>query len=161
MKHLLTFLAFSSLTLTYGQAYSGKGDQKFQLGANLQDHASGIVTTYDHGLGENISLGIGATYLLSVDGDASEFEDEFDLRARFNANIANVIGIEEKLDIYPGLNLGLRNFGGHLGARYFFTKGFGLFSEFSFPIKSYDGNPEGYQKLNNQAVFYVGASFNL
>lgn len=161
MKQFLTFLAFSTLAVSYGQTFSGKGDQKFQIGANLQNHATGIVTTYDRGLGENISFGVSATYLMDVDGGSSDFQDEFDLRARFNANIANVIGIEEKFDIYPGLNLGLRNFGGHLGARYFFTKGFGLFSEISFPISSYGGKPVGYDKLNNQAVFYVGASFNL
>lgn len=161
MKQLLTFLALSSLTLTYGQAFSGKGDRKFQVGANLQDHAAGIVSSFDYGVGENISLGISATYLTGVDGDGADFEDEADLRARFNANIANVFGIEEKFDIYPGLNIGTRNFGGHVGARYFFTKGFGLFSEVSFPISSYVGKPEGYEKLNNQAVFYVGASFNL
>jgi hypothetical protein len=28
-----------------------------------------------------------------------------------------------------GLNLGLHNFGAHLGFRYFFTDGFGLFGE--------------------------------
>jgi hypothetical protein len=30
------------------------------------------------------------------------------------------------MDIYPGLDLGLKNFGAHLGF-YFFTEGFGLF----------------------------------
>jgi hypothetical protein len=27
------------------------------------------------------------------------------------------------MDVYPGLNLGLHNFGAHLGFRYFFTDG--------------------------------------
>jgi hypothetical protein len=32
------------------------------------------------------------------------------------------------------LDLGLHNFGAHLGFRYFFTEGFGLFGEAGVPI---------------------------
>lgn len=65
------------------------------------------------------------------------------------------------MDIYPGLDLGLRNFGAHAGIRYFFSEGFGLFSEVGIPIASYKNNPVGYDKLNNQFQFNIGASFNL
>ena len=60
--------------------------------------------------------------------------------------------------MYPGLNLGLKNFGAHLGARYFFTEGFGLFTEFGIPLAKYNKNDNDY---NNQFVFNFGASFNL
>ena len=41
------------------------GDQKFQIGANLQNNASGIVAFYEYGLGENISIGATSVYLLA------------------------------------------------------------------------------------------------
>ena len=90
-----------------------------------------------------------------------DFVDRFDLKARFSANIGNVIGLPKNMDIYPGLNLGLRNFGGHTGFRYFFTEGFGVFCETGFPIAKYDQNIYGFDKLNNQFTFTLGASFNL
>jgi hypothetical protein len=65
------------------------------------------------------------------------------------------------MDIYPGLNLGLRNFGAHLGLRYFFTEGFGIFTEAGIPIASYKTDAIGFDKLNNQFTFNIGASFNL
>ncbi|MBP6557983.1 MAG: hypothetical protein KA213_06420, partial [Flavobacterium sp.] len=64
-------------------------------------------------------------------------------------------------DVYPGLNLGLRNFGAHVGFRYFFTEGFGVYAEGGIPLAKYDTNAEGFEKYNNQFVFNIGASFNL
>jgi hypothetical protein len=55
----------------------------------------------------------------------------------------------------------LHNFGAHLGFRYFFTEGFGLFGEAVVPIAKYDKNITGFDHLNNQFVFNIGASFNL
>lgn len=165
MKKLFTFGLILSGFLANAQAYSGKGDQKFQVGANIQDHGTGIVLFYDHGIGENMSVGVQTGYLLGVDEPAgfsgAKFEDRFDLKARFNANLGSVIGLPSNFDVYPGLNLGLRNFGGHAGVRYFFSEGFGLFSEVGFPIAKYDNNVVGYEKLNNQFQFNIGACFNL
>jgi hypothetical protein len=87
--------------------------------------------------------------------------DRFDAKARFNANIGNVLKLDPKMDIYPGLDLGLRNFGAHLGFRYFFTDGFGVYSEAGIPLAKYDSNITGFDHLNNQFVFNIGASFNL
>lgn len=161
MKKIFTLGLLLSAFFANAQAFSGKGDNKFQVGANFQDHATGIMATYDYGIGENMSIGFYTTYLLGVDGDGSKFEDEFDLKARFNANIGNVIGLPENIDVYPGLNLGLRNFGAHLGGRYFFTNGFGVFTEIAAPIAKYDSDVFGYERLNNQFTFSLGASFNL
>jgi len=69
--------------------------------------------------------------------------------------------LDPKMDVYPGLDLGLKNFGAHLGFRYFFTEGFGLFGEAGVPIAKYDKNVNGFDHLNNQFVFNIGASFNL
>lgn len=169
MKKIILLCTVLTFGLTNAQVFTGKGDMKFQVGANIQSNATGIQVSADRGIGENMSVGLVATYLLSytelkVNGvaiDKPEFVDRADFRARFNANIANVMGLEDNLDIYPGLSLGLRNFGGHLGTRYFFTDGFGVFGEAGFPIASYDNDPIEYQKLNNQFTFTLGVTFNL
>lgn len=163
MKKLF-FIVVLFTTFTQAQVFTGKGDQKFQIGANFQEHGNGITGTFDHGLGKNFSIGGVATYLLGVEeiaGDKPNFEDRFDLKGRFSAHIADVFDIEEKFDFYPGLDLGLKNFGAHLGARYFFTEGIGIYSEIQFPIAQYDTDVVGFENYNNQFNFSIGASFNL
>ena len=49
--------------MTNAQAFKGKGDTKFQVGLNLQDGGSGITSTVDFGLGENMSFGFGNLYI--------------------------------------------------------------------------------------------------
>ncbi|MDP5139169.1 MAG: hypothetical protein NWP83_01715, partial [Spirosomaceae bacterium] len=83
-------------------------------------------------------------------------------KGRFNAHLGSVIGIDDNFDLYPGLSLSLKNFGGHVGARYFFSEGFGVFTEAVFPIAKYDTNdlkPADY--IHNQFVVNVGAVFSL
>ena len=90
-----------------------------------------------------MSYGFVASYLLSVEkpgGIKPDFADRTDVKARFNANLGNVFGFDKQMDIYPGLHLGTRNFGAHLGFRYFFTDGFGVFAEGSAPLARYDSN---------------------
>lgn len=172
MKKIITILAILTVSLVNAQAYKGKGDTKFQVGLSLQNGGTGINSTLDFGIGENMSFGFSANYLLKADSQLTfngaalvstepEFLDRADLKARFNANIGNVLKIDEKLDIYPGLHLGLRNFGMHLGARYFFTDGFGIYTEASLPIAKYDSNIKTFDYYNNQFTFNIGASFNL
>lgn len=163
-KVLLLVLLCTTTQILQAQAYEGKGDTKFQVGLNLQDRGTGITSTLDFGLGENMSFGFLATYLLNaseIAGVTASFEDRADIKARFNANIGNVLGFSPKVDIYPGLHLGTRNFGGHLGFRYFFTSGFGLYTEASAPLARYDKNVQGFEHYNNQFMFHLGASFNL
>lgn len=165
MKKIITLLLLISVGFVNAQAYKGKGDIKAQVGANIQDGATGIQASTDFGIGENMSYGFTANYLLSVQDNLivkPEFEDRFDLKARFSANIGNVLKLNPKMDIYPGLNLGLRNFGAHLGFRYFFTDGFGLYSEAGIPISKYDTNSSNlFRDYNNQFTLNVGISFNL
>jgi hypothetical protein len=165
MKKLITIALLLAMSITNAQAFKGKGDNKFSLGANLQDGGSGIQLAYDWGMGPNISVGLVGSYLIKVNENqinSPQFEDRVDVKARFNANLSDVIGID-KLDFYPGLNIGLRNFGGHVGARYFFSEGFGLFAEGVFPIAKYDKTTDvaKYQNLNNQFTFNIGAVFNM
>lgn len=165
MKRIITLALLLSFGLINAQqAFEGKGDAKFNVGANIQDGGSGIQTSADFGIGENLSYGFVASYLLGVDeflGEKPEFEDRFDAKFRINANLGSVINIDEKFDLYPGLNLGLKNFGGHVGMRYFFTEGFGLYTEAGFPIAKYDQDITGFDHLNNQFTFNIGASFNM
>lgn len=165
MRKTFTFIVLITTTFINAQAFNGKGDTKFDITANIQERGSGIRLSTDFGLGENISVGVLTSYLLSVSkdglGNKPDFGDRVDLKARFNANLGNVFNIDEKVDIYPGLNLGLRNFGAHLGARYFFTDGFGIVSEIGFPIAKYKPEATGFDRLNNQFTFNIGASFNL
>ena len=159
-----TLLLFLCSFFINAQVFTGKDDKKFQVGALFQDRGTGIVATFDFGLGQNMSIGAVSSYLLGikdVPNSDAEFLDRFDAKIRFNANIADVLGAEEKLDVYPGLNLGIRNFGAHLGARYFFTEGFGIYAEMQVPIAKYNTDPIGYENLNNQFNFSLGASFNL
>lgn len=164
MKNIVTTILILTATLANAQAYKGKGDQKFQVGGNFQSNATGINTSYDYGVGENMSIGVSVTYLLGVKkifGDKPNFDERADLKLRFNANIGNVLKIDDNLDIYPGLHIGLRNFGGHLGARYFFTDGFGVYTELNAPFAKYDSSIKGFDYYNNQFTFNIGASFNL
>ena len=163
MKKISTIVAVVMVTLTYAQAYKGKGDIKAQVGFNAQNHGTGINVSADFGIGENMSYGFVASYLLSVDDfdKSAEFEDRADVKVRFNANLGDVFGLDKQMDIYPGLSLGTRNFGGHVGFRYFFSNGFGLYSELSTPFASYDSHIKNSEVLNNQFVFQIGASFNL
>lgn len=161
-KILLIALLFSSIV--QAQVFKGKGDQKFQVGANIQEHARGIIVSFDKGLGDNFSVGVATGYLLNTDKintKEAKFEDKFDLKLRFNANIADVFKLEDNFDFYPGLNLSLKNFGAHLGARFFFTDGFGVYSEVQFPLAYYDKNVIGVENYNNQFNFSIGFSFNL
>lgn len=171
MKNLFLLLAILSVSIVNAQAFIGQNDNKFQVGANFQDSGSGINISYDYGIGENISIGLSSTYLLGVDNELKNnmiddlnagFDSRFDIRARFNANIGSVLNIDENFDLYPGLSLGLKNFGGHLGARYFFTSGFGIYTELNVPLAKYKtGGLTAPETLHNQFTVNLGASFNL
>lgn len=160
--YILSVCLLLSTTYLSAQAYDGRDDQKFQVGANLQSNGTGIMTSYDYGLGENISIGATATYLLGVNESVSASTwERFDAKARFSAHLGNIIGLGDQVDIYPGLDLGLKNFGFHMGARFFFSDGLGVFTEFGFPIAKYKTeNLEPSEKLHNQFMVNIGAVFN-
>lgn len=161
MKKLVALLVILSVSIVNAQAYKGKGDVKAQVGMNIQNSLTGIQVSSDFGIGENMSFGFVGSYLLAASGfeiGDVKFKDRADLKARFNANLGNVFEMNEKMDIYPGLNLGLKNFGAHLGFRYFFTDGFGVFTEAGIPIAKYESDGGN---ANNQFVLALGASFNL
>ena len=171
MRRFFTVLFILGTYLATAQAFKGKGDIKFQVGANFQQDGAGIMGSLDYGLGENISIGVASSYLLGVKEEFNialgttevpKFKDRFDFKARFNANLGNVINVDDKLDVYPGLYVSTKNFGGHLGGRYFFTTGFGVFTELNVPIAKYKpGGLSNAEILHNQVSVNVGAVFNL
>ena len=163
------FLAMSIVVFAFANAqsnaYSGKGDVRLNVGANFQDGGTGIQTSLDFGLGQSFSVGVQGGYLLGVKEYAilgkPKFEDRFDVKVRASAHLGAVIGLPENFDIYPGLNLGLKNFGAHVGSRYFFGKGFGVFGELQFPLARYNTEASNYDYLNNQFAVALGVSFDL
>lgn len=162
MKKILLIAALIIGANASAQIYTGKGDQKVQIGADFQDGATGIQGTYDYGIAQNFSIGLGVNYALGLD-DAidADFDERATLKLRFNANIGDVINIDPMFDVYPGLHFSSKNFGGHLGARYFFTDGFGVFSEAAFPLAKYkteDLTPS--EELYNQFTVALGLAFN-
>ena len=124
LKKITTLVLLLTVGLINAQAFRGEGDVKVDVGANIQNGGEGIHLAATFGLGENMSYGFVTSYLLSVSsdnlGNKPEFDDRIDAKVRFSANLGNVFQLDPKMDIYPGLNLGLRNFGAHLGFRYYF-----------------------------------------
>lgn len=165
MRKIITLLMIvAGFSANAQEAYKGKGDTKFQIGANFQSGGTGLIAGADFGIGENMSIGFTGSYILGASeifGEKPEFKDKLDIRARFNANLGNVIKLDEKFDVYPGLSFGLKNFGAHLGARYFFTNGFGVYTEMGLPIARYNSDVEGFKRLNNQFNVSLGMSFDL
>jgi hypothetical protein len=135
------------------------------VGLNIQDERIGVFLSSDCGIGKNMSLGLTANYLLAVNkdglGNSPDFGQRVDLKALFNTNLGSIMKLAPNIAVYPRLNLGLHNFGDHLGFRYFFTDGFGLFKKAGVPIAKYDKNTTGFDRLNNPFILNIGASFML
>lgn len=114
------------------QAYTGKGDQKVNLGLNAWGYGTGITATYDYGLNQLISIGAGGNAYFDNYRDNNKDNRVF-IFGRVNFHLREALELPEQLDIYPGIDLGVlgRDFGigAHIGARYFFTDKFGVFAE--------------------------------
>lgn len=167
MKKLVVALMIGAFGFANAQtdAFKGSGDLKAQVGANFQKWGTGIQASLDYGLGESFSIGAVGGYVLGFKEftgvDKPSADQRFDLKARASAHLGDVIGLPQNVDLYPGLDLGLKNFGGHFGARVFFEKGFGLFTEIQFPIAKFKKDAAVYELLNNQFNVAVGASFDI
>lgn len=164
MKNIIIAITLLVSTFSTAQAYKGEGDGKFQVGADFQNNATGVQVTYDYGVGENISIGLSTGYATNINKDAipsANFDERFLLRGRFNANLGSVLKLDPAMDLYPGLNIGTKNFGGHLGFRYFFTEGFGVYTEANVPLAKFKSEAlTPAEELYNQFTLSLGASFN-
>jgi hypothetical protein len=163
MRTILFFsIALLSFAFINAQAFEGSGDQKFQVGAELQDNGTGINVGYDVGLGENVSIGATTSYLLGVEELLNAgFVDRFDAKARVNVHLGSTIGFGDNFDVFPGLELSLKNFGMHFGARYFFSDGIGVYAQVGHPIARYKSKDRSLaEELHNQLVINFGLSLN-
>lgn len=117
----------------FAQSWSGKGDQKVQIGFNGWGYGNGITGTYDYGLGKIVSIGAGANFYFSGYKNANKDNNIF-VFGRVGFHLQDPLNLPENWDIYPGINLGLlgRDFGigAHLGVRYFFNNNVGVYGEF-------------------------------
>lgn len=128
---LLSIASMLAMNTASAQAWNGKGDSKLQIGLSAYGHGTGLLATYDHGIANYLSLGLGGEFYFSnyKHNDANIF-----LFGRLNLHLNPLLNLPPELDIYPGLKLGFYNgslgWGAHLGIRYFFTPKVGIFGEF-------------------------------
>ncbi len=119
-------------TAANAQAWTGKGDQKINLGLSAWGYGTGITATYDYGLNKLISVGAGANAYFDNYKDNDKDNRVF-IFGRLNFHLQDALDLPSKWDIYPGVDVGVlgRDFGigAHIGAKYFFTEKFGVFAE--------------------------------
>ncbi|WP_276878117.1 DUF6646 family protein [Chryseobacterium joostei] len=114
------------------QAWTGKGDQKVQLGLSAWGYGTGITGTYDYGLNKLISVGAGLNGYFS-NYKNNDKDNRVFVFGRLNFHLQEALNLPAKWDIYPGVDMGVvgKDFGigAHIGARYFFTERIGVFAE--------------------------------
>ena len=133
MKKLL--IAFSMLfmaNLAMAQAWTGKGDQKIQIGLSGWGYGTGITGSYDYGLSKLVSIGAGANVYFDGYKDDNDDNNIF-IFGRLGIHLQQPLGLPANWDIYPGLNLGVlgKDFGigAYVGVRYFFNSKVGIYLE--------------------------------
>jgi hypothetical protein len=133
MKKLvfMLMLIFAGVTAK-AQAWTGSGDQKINAGLSAWGYGTGITGTYDYGLNKLISVGAGLNVYFSDYKDHDK-DNRFFAFGRVNFHLKETLQLPEKLDIYPGVDVGVlgKDFGigAHIGARYFFSDRIGVFAE--------------------------------
>lgn len=118
------------MTTISAQAWTGQGDQKAQVGLNIYgSEGFGLKGSYDYGITDAISVGAGLGLFFGKNDNKSDFS----IHGRFNYHLQDLLDLDDKFDIYPGITLGVLgdtfDFGAHVGARYFFTNKIGGFVE--------------------------------
>ena len=149
---VLGAMVLCGLSLSYGQSYV-KGDNLLNLGVGFGGgFGMPIGVSFEHGFSDKISGGIYARYATTEEnfGMASaKWTYIFGaVRASYHFNF-NVEGLDPYLGVLLGYNYakaettGAMNFaadagglvyGGHAGARYFFSQKFGVFAEVGYGI---------------------------
>jgi hypothetical protein len=119
-------------TAVHAQAWTGKGDQKINAGLSVWGYGTGITGTYDYGLNNLISVGGGVNAYFDNYKDNDDDNRVF-VFGRLNFHLKDALQLPEKLDLYPGIDIGVVGsdfgLGAHIGARYFFTDKIGVFAE--------------------------------
>ncbi len=119
-------------TFADAQAWTGKGDQKINAGLSAWGYGTGVTGTYDYGLNKLISVGAGLNIYFDNYKNNDDKNRAF-VFGRINFHLKDALQLPEKLDIYPGADVGVVGnsfgLGAHIGARYFFTERIGVFAE--------------------------------
>ncbi len=129
MKKLLTPLLILSVFATVNaQSYEGKGDSKLNFGYEIYGIGPGIKGSFDYGLSDLFSVGGGATYYFDNE------EQDYFIYGRTNIHLGIVWDLPRRLDLYPGVELGIKSssevgFTGYVGVRYCISKKMSLFAE--------------------------------
>ena len=137
---------------------------KVNLGANLQDGGTGIISSVDYGLGESFSIGAQAGYLLGVKeigGEIPKFGDRFDLKVRLNANLGSVLKLPSNVDVYPGLNLGLKISVDILEQDISSIKVLDFIQKCNSQSRNTKKSEIAFDDLNNQFAVNIGVSFDI
>ncbi len=128
-KFAFLVLVFVS-TMAFSQAYNGKGDKKLSAGLSAFGYGTGITGTFDYGLTDLISIGAGSEFYFEKENNSN---DNLFVFGRLNFHLGKTLNLSEQMDLYPGVNLGVRadefGLGAHLGFRYFFSDNLGAFIE--------------------------------
>lgn len=131
-KFLITGILLVFSNFSFAQAWNGTGDQKVQIGLSAWGNGTGITGTYDYGISNMLSVGGGANFYFDNYKD-NDKNNNFFIFGRLNVHLQDVLGLEDKWDIYPGVDVGvIKNtfgLGAHIGARYFFNDKLGAFVE--------------------------------
>ncbi|TAE28139.1 MAG: hypothetical protein EAZ91_15170 [Cytophagales bacterium] len=138
--------AFAQLAVDKGDKFLNAG---IGLGGGYYGYSGGIGIggSFEVGVAKNITVGVVGAYR------GYEFASAYRLGARGSYHFNEILKIsEDKLDLYAGVGLiyggwtwkesyvGLRSsyggvdFGGHVGARYFFKPALGAFAEAGFGV---------------------------
>ncbi|HBV15649.1 DUF6646 family protein [Chryseobacterium carnipullorum] len=131
-KLIFTFMVIFCGATANAQAYTGKGDQKIQLGLSAWGYGTGVTGTYDYGLNKLVSVGAGLNAYFG-DYKDNDKDNRVFVFGRVNFHLQEALDLPAKWDIYPGVDVGVlgKDFGigAHIGARYFFTEKVGVFAE--------------------------------
>ncbi|NPA09043.1 MAG: hypothetical protein GXO46_08655 [Chlorobi bacterium] len=131
-KLFFMFVLMLTGTFANAQAWTGKGDQKINAGLSAWGYGTGITGTYDYGLNKLISVGAGLNIYFDNYKNNDDKNRAF-VFGRINFHLKDALQLPEKLDIYPGADVGVVGnsfgLGAHIGARYFFTERIGVFAE--------------------------------
>lgn len=131
-KLIFTFMVIFCGATANAQAYTGKGDQKIQLGLSAWGYGTGVTGTYDYGLNKLVSVGAGLNAYFG-DYKDNDKDNRIFVFGRVNFHLQEALDLPAKWDIYPGVDVGVlgKDFGigAHIGARYFFTEKVGVFAE--------------------------------
>ena len=167
MKIFLTGVLLLALSFANAQttAFGGSKDLKAGIAMDFQrDNTLGTAAVVDYGIDRTFSIGFQVAYLFNVKDyydQMPQSKDRYDAKVRFNASLGKELRLPDTMDFYPGLDVGLRDVGGHVGLKYYLDNGIGLFSEAQFVIQKYNASTDHFNALNNQFAVLLGLSFDL